>query len=142
MELPARAATTTLLHVNRLSNPTAVAANFGPLLDPTDGRQIPRGFNLGDLDWNPVLVNPNSQKHGALIVEDTVTDELLIVDNRQRNPATDIYAIYATNVTSASSIEVGRVDTSNIFLPEIPFTGAVTDVGTTQVQKCANRSPT
>ena len=48
------AAASTLVHVDR---GTGNVVNFGPLPDPDDPRAIPRGFNLGDLAWNPALGN-------------------------------------------------------------------------------------
>ncbi len=126
-------AATTLLHVDRLTRPNALATNFGPLLDPSDLRAVPRGFNLGDLTWNPQVPNPATGKKGALIVEDTVTDELLVVDGRDRFPATDIMEVYATNTTSASSFSLAQVNISVIGRPEEPYTGAVTDIGRTDV---------
>ena len=62
-----------------------------------------------------------------------MTDELLVVDGRDRFPATDIMEVYATNTTSASSFSLAQVNISAIGRPEEPFTGAVTDIGRTDV---------
>jgi hypothetical protein len=114
------------------------------LRDTADLRAVPRGLNLGDLDWNPVLKNfffqndddpNNDNKLGALIAEDTVTDELVTIDFRNRFPATNLFSIYGSHTTLASSISVARVPPVATPVRKMdPFTGTAGPMQVTNAQ--------
>ena len=50
---------------------------------------------ISDLTWNPALTNPFSSKgqKGVLLGVDTITDELVVIDTRNRFPFTNLFAI-------------------------------------------------
>ena len=63
---------------------------------PKGGRDVSQQQN----DDNP----GNDNQLGALIAEDTVKDELETIDQRNRFPATNLFAIYGSHTTLASSM--------------------------------------
>ena len=121
--------TPSILHVKVTAPGAGIAANYGPLPDPDDNRAVPRGENLGDLDWNPVLpsfylnndgIPADRTRKGILISEDTATDELVIVDDRDRFPATNLFSIIGFNTTSTTSISIAQVPTFDKTNPTAP----------------------
>ncbi|HEX3358040.1 MAG TPA: hypothetical protein VHS31_13795, partial [Tepidisphaeraceae bacterium] len=117
-----------LLHVKRQNINAGVAVDFGPLGNTANPLL---GQNLGDLAWNPALINPfflqdqGITRKGALIAEDTGTDQLVVVDQRDRFPRTNLFSIYGTHTTSTTSLSIALVPPVTTIGPRPmePFTG-------------------
>src|SRR5581483_7356628 len=108
---------------NRLTRPNALAVNFGPLLPANLPPNVT--LALSDLDWNPVLPsNFVPGKKGSLIAEDQTQDILYVVDPRNRFPQTNLYSVYGTHTTAATSFSVSAISTSPP-RPMTPFAGNV-----------------
>jgi hypothetical protein len=117
-----------LLHIKRQDPNRGIAVDFGPLGNAAD---TVLGAAIGDLDWNPAVINPfiladtGKIKKGALIAEDTAEDKLLVVDSRDRFPATNLFSIYGTHTTSTTSLSIAQVPVPTTVGPRPmePFTG-------------------
>ncbi len=119
-----------LLHVKRQNVNRGIAVDFGPLGNANDTLL---GQAIGDLDWNPAVINPfiladqGITKKGVLIAEDTAEDKLLVVDSRDRFPATNLFSIYGTHTTSTTSLSIAAVAPPTTVGPRpmLPFTGTL-----------------
>jgi hypothetical protein len=112
-----------LFHVQRVGANAGVAQDYGPL-DYNDANNTKA--TLGDLDWNPVLQgNFTPGRKGVLIAEDTAIDQLDVIDSRTRYPTTNLYAVYGTRTTAASSFSVAQVPAVTVNVrPMQLFTGS------------------
>ncbi|MBL4700393.1 MAG: hypothetical protein JKX85_03965, partial [Phycisphaeraceae bacterium] len=114
---------------------TGVINVVGPLSDPDDindqGHPI-RGESLGGLTYNPLLVNPFTGELGVLLATDTVTDELVYIDSRDRPPTSSLFQIYVAQASENSSIIIAPVadfDPAAVgderIRPMLPFEGSI-----------------
>lgn len=93
----------------RIDLNTGFAQNMGPLIDPDDIREVQRGGSIGDLTWDANSVNPFTGEVGVLVGVDTVTDELIYIDDRPRFAEADIYAIYVSQTSENAKISIAVV---------------------------------
>lgn len=128
-------------------NPPYEATLLGNIIDPDDNRQTPRGTNISDITWNARMRDtffvPGSR--GVLMGFDSVTDETVGIDIRERFPVSSIYAIYGFNTTAATTYVTSIVlppQNTNIPLVEQALGGNLdpfnTTAGSIQINRPAN----
>jgi len=83
---------------------------LGPLPDPDDNAGPRRGSAIGDLTFNPLLVDPFTGETGALLGTDVADDSLLYIDTRGRFPTADSFMIFITQADINSSITVSVIE--------------------------------
>lgn len=99
-----------------ISGPAVRASLIGPVVDPDVPTTVEnkRGESIGDLAYNSRLVDQYFQpgKRGVLLGADTLTDELVGLDLRQRFPNSDIFAIVDAEATVDTSVLITAVTPS------------------------------
>ncbi len=75
------------------------------------------GADLGGLAWQPNYLNPFTGEFGALIGSDVTSDQLVVIDHRDRPPTSDVFAIHISQSSPDASISMGIVPN---FDPEDP----------------------
>lgn len=125
----------TLLRI-RLSD--GLVTNYGTLTDPDQaGQNRVRGENISDITWNKKLTSPfkatdddprNDNEKGILIGADTDTDELVVVESRERFPNANLFAIYGVNTTPDTSLAFAVLDDEGRMLPFTDDAGIIRHV--------------
>lgn len=110
---------------------------LGPLLDPDDPDSDPdldtdgpvRGEDVQGLTFNPLLINPFTNRPGVLLGTDATSDELMKIDSRARIPTGNVFAIYVSQASPDSFIAIAEVpepgDESEEDRDMIPFEGSI-----------------
>ncbi|MGF1635044.1 MAG: hypothetical protein ACFCVE_14420, partial [Phycisphaerae bacterium] len=132
-----------VLYRVQISNGTAVA--LGDLPDPDDEREgvTARGTNLNALVWNPALPNFFADRdrdlsipsRGVLLAVDTVTDELVVVDQRERVAETNLFRVEGLSSNVGTSLRIAQVNQPpTVDRPServlVPFAGTIGTIAT------------